>query len=304
MRTQESAIPVAKVERGPSPTGLGVSHTSWQSPSRSASLTPLGFEDEQSIVSLRRGSLPVNLTDSNNNDSAMLGLGAPPPLYRMRGGLNSLGAHRNSLGWDPARRASLDRLSMHPYAAYTKRKNEQVFGPGTFAHQPSLPQSANLQNYGSRPVVPTISQLPARPEMMHRASMPHPLQTHMSGPQSVSSDLFAMSARSYQPPPPLPGPLPAAGYSFGSHSVNMNNSGPASAVEEIGEEESLTCTSPSSYALSSRFGSIASVAGSESSATSAFYSGASEFSDYDFVRDGKSSTPQVLPIDDQRRPST
>ena len=149
MRTQESAIPVAKVERGPSPTGLGVSHTSWQSPSRSASLTPLGFEDEQSIISLRRGSLPVSLTDSNNNnDSAMLGLGAPPPLYRMRGGLSSLGAHRVSLGWDPtARRASLDRLSMHPYAAYTFNFTTTAYTPNTATIQVVFPSSYSFDSY-------------------------------------------------------------------------------------------------------------------------------------------------------------
>lgn len=220
-----------------------------------------------------------------------------------------------SVGFDPySRRLSLDRLASHPYAHLAVAANGAVFGPIRASSQmharARLPigpktQSPSQTPQAQRAPLPTVFT-PAghahdhnhRSELMHRASMP----THAHG--RIGSDPvaaayrmrfpqdghhYALSARTYQAP--IPGPLPEPDFSFGtstpsscssdSDSAGMSNfSRPRDGHDVDVETEDGSVASYDAFSSrfgSSRFGSIASVADSESSATSAYFSEVGSF---------------------------
>lgn len=137
--------------------------------------------------------------------------------------------------------------------------------------------------------------------MQRRSSMPTDAHSHTQGislPTSTlrmpNSKLYAISSRPV--PAPTPGPLPSENFSFGSpadpapspapadqdndytdqaYSLQNYSFGPR---DEIDVEDDAT--SAASYDAYSRFGSIASMAGSESSNTSAYYSDAGSCNEF------------------------
>ena len=294
---------------------------SWQGPASDATKRVPTLDvpavDEDSIVNLRRPSLPVNL-----GHSVGLGLGGPPNSFRMR-----------PSGFDPSqRRMSLDRLATHPYAHVAVAANGAVYGqmrphrrlPIGQLSQSSLhtPQAMRSELPQTMGVADSSERI--RPELMHRGSMP-PQGMHMSRSTDYSGSslcpdslippyrhMYAtVSSRHYQPP--SAGPLPAPGYSFGTStsaptpSENDNDQSGASSTmqgyplkpdqEFDGDEES-----PDLFRMSMgpRFGSIASIA-SESSVASGYYSENGSF-------DIRPSTSHSLHGQDQynldaRRPS-
>lgn len=151
-----------------SPSGTNVSRMSWSQgsgssdsaqqqqhpssavlpPTRTTPTPNVPSLEEETLLSLRRPSLPTHLHGHGQNSvSNMHGSGGPPNSFRMSGlnarsarglgsfsGVSSAG-FQNGLsplalnGIDPMqRRMSLDRLSRHPYAHLAAQANGMVFG--------------------------------------------------------------------------------------------------------------------------------------------------------------------------------
>ncbi|OJA09198.1 hypothetical protein AZE42_00706 [Rhizopogon vesiculosus] len=201
----------------------------------------------------------------------------------------------------PDRRKSMDvgflRLVHHPFARVAKEKNDAIFlrsplspaGSGqSMSRQPSgLPTPGmRTASYGSS----SSSYNPyPRPPLAHRASEPHvfaPIRSPFPHVQEVPSSShmsqrhdhrFAASSRAL--PSPIPGPLPKPDFQFGAPSSGSpSNASPDADSPNLhtwafprNETDQDTEDSVSSIGLS-RFGSIASACGSDTSATSAIYS--------------------------------
>ena len=116
------------------------------------------------------------------------------------------------------------------------------------------------------------------PGALTSSSSPSPLSPYHSIRSSLpDSSLYAFSSRSVASP--IPGPLPSPDYSFGApggqiHSSESDRSSPDSSHgylfrDDLDTEDDATSTSYDGF---SRFGSIASIANSDSSNTSAYYS--------------------------------
>jgi len=251
---------------------------------------PNDFDDAH-LISLRRGSLPVNVFPHGNHSSY------GPPLIDH---LNPL-ARRRSVD------ASLQRLASNPYAHLARAKNGALFGTRL------TPYSLGRHHQGDR-VPPYTSQLHSRPGLPHRVSMPHglasldvrrssmdsrassfghagfpisPSPSPLSPYQAVRASLpgpphYALSSRTVSSP--LPGPLPSPGFSFGA-ATSSSLASPSSADSERNspdpshgfafrgdDADTEDDHTSASYDALSRFGSIASIATSESSNTSAYYS--------------------------------
>ncbi|EGN99858.1 hypothetical protein SERLA73DRAFT_72643 [Serpula lacrymans var. lacrymans S7.3] len=249
---------------------------------------PEESQDEQ-LLSIRRGSLPV----ITRSQSFANGSHIPPSI--------------DSMGRRKSMDTSLYRLMHHPFARVAKEKNEALY-----THSPLSSPSQSLQpmareatvgpirNGGTHIAVPFT---PNRPGLAHRASMPH-VFVPPRPPRASDASMYAshVSARRFSDnrqfvpqrtvSSPIPGPLPSPGYSFGNPSSPSATSPCPGELDGGGgggemyssdisrlqqwsfpaddrDEDDVTSTSHGGL---SRFSSIASVAGSESSNTSAFYS--------------------------------
>lgn len=300
-----------KRDAGPSPSGLGVSRMSWQGPTTDSAKRAPTLEvpsvDEENIVNLRRPSLPTHL-----GHTVGLGLGGPPNSFRMRPAgfdpsqrrmsLDRLASHpyaHVAVAANGAYFSSL-RPTSHPHRRLPIGSMGQPPSHAPQPHRTDMPQSIGGVGHS----VVDGAERP-RPELMHRASMPAqamhiPRSFDYSGPQMNSEllvppsyrmnlpregHLYALSSRHYQPP--VAGPLPAPGYSFGTSTStppsaeNENDNQSVNALQAYpfqpdqdadGEEEAA-----GQYDAYSRFGSIASIAGSESSIASGYYSEVGSF---------------------------
>lgn len=259
--------------------------------------------NDSETLNLRRGSLPI-ITRSVSDY----------PVH-----------HRLMANHDPlARRSSFDtnihRLASHPYAhlaaqanggSYVEKGSPRPYG----IKSNSLSGSPNEQLYAQSPPQFDNRRLPS-----HRASMPYlyahgtppaaarpldPAFMEASHPHAFTSryhdGAYAMPSRNVSAP--IPGPLPAANFSFGDSSASPdapspdavdfgNYSFPCLPVE--GDEDEFV---KSTYDLSSRYNSITSLAGSESSMTSGFYSETGS----SCISDNRDFPPDFNP--DSRRPS-
>jgi hypothetical protein len=238
----------------------------------------LSWQDNNDLLNARRGSLPITMsmptTDANQPSTHF-----------------------------PDRRKSMDvsllRLMHHPFARVAKEKNDAIFlrppispaGSGqSMARPPSGLGGPSIRatSYGSSA---SYSPYP-RPSLAHRASEPHVFTPSRSSlvpeirppfpsshvPRRLSDNRFTMSSRAL--PSPIPGPLPKPDFQFGAPtSASPPHASPD--AESPGnmhawafprnEADQDTEDSYSSTGLS-RFGSIASICGSDTSATSAIYS--------------------------------
>ena len=253
--------------------------------------TRYDLRDPNHPINLRRGSLPI-ITRSISDDHSR---------HRMQPPFDPL-ARRGSLGMD------VSRLAAHPYAHLAAAANHgggnNVYtGPGPVrghrihggGKSNSLPGAKAADQYGHLPH--SYRSIPS-----HRASMPYvfsqgtppsvhpaPATIKHSTPTFTSryhDGLYSMSSRSIAEP--IPGPLPNPNFSFGDSTASppapspsasesseqlaaaLNSYAFPSTTDADQEEEAPPNVSYGQFAT--RFSSIASLADSESSITSAFYS--------------------------------
>ncbi|KAH0588970.1 Homeobox protein HD-10 [Termitomyces sp. J132] len=220
----------------------------------------------------RRGSLPVNAfpTADFSLDSSLLD--DLDPLAR-----------RCSVD------TSLQRLANNPFAPLARAKNGAIYGSRTTVAPIRRPLCRTPLN-----PTPRITSAPYSLDM-RRASMgnfrvspestaspsPSPLSPYNGTRASLPDhNLYAVSSRNISPP--LPGPLPSPNFSFGAAStpsMMSTSSGdseryspdpqPYAYRESEQDEDEGT---PASYYSLSRFGSITSIATSDSSLNSAYLS--------------------------------
>ena len=206
---------------------------------------------------------------------------------------------------------SLQRLASNPFAGLARAKNTALYGPGFGVAQPGAtapslrhyhltrlpyaypPVSGHGHHthghHARRSVAPVLPQysttrrlsMDSRQTRLAAMASPAPLTPYDAVIRASLPEhhLFALSARALASP--IPGPLPSPGFSFGAASTPSMAS-PSSGDSERNSPDSLRsfpfrseeldedATSPT-YDAYSRFGSIASVATSESSITSAYY---------------------------------
>ncbi|KAF9263269.1 hypothetical protein L218DRAFT_338531 [Marasmius fiardii PR-910] len=258
------------------------SHASWQS---SPLATPDDFRqqgDFSDVCFIRRGSLPVDAFPMPDDCQG-------PPLV---GHLDPF-TRRRSVD------ASLHRLAHNPYAGLARAKHSGLAGPRISGHlnhndnfssgrTTSLPHHTGthsglqLSQHGSLHTRhSSIESRPFRcsPPSLTNSSSPSPLSPYYSIRSSLpDNSLYAFSSRSVASP--IPGPLPSPDFSFGAPGVNLQSSesdrgSPDSSHgylfrgDDLDTEDDATSASYDGF---SRFGSIASVANSDSSNTSAYYS--------------------------------
>lgn len=250
-----------------------------------------GLTDPNHPINLRRGSLPI-ITRSISEDHSR---------HRIQPLFDPL-ARRGSLGMD------VSRLAAHPYAHLAAAANNgggnnvytglgpvrghRIYGGGK---SNSLPGAKAADQYGHLPH--SYRSIPS-----HRASMPYvfsqgtppsmlpasvPIKHSMPAFTSRYHDgLYSMPSRPIAEP--IPGPLPNPNFSFGDSTASPPAPSPSAsessehltaalssyafppAADPDQEEEAPPNDSYGSFAT--RFSSIASLADSESSITSAFYS--------------------------------
>ncbi|KAG1791205.1 uncharacterized protein HD556DRAFT_1445471 [Suillus plorans] len=238
----------------------------------------LTWQDNNDLLNTRRGSLPITASTPSTDTNQ------PPSHF-------------------PDRRKSMDvsllRLMHHPFARVAKEKNDANFlrppispaGSGqSMARPPSGLGGPSIRatSYSS-----STSYSPyTRPSSAHRVSEPHVFSPTRSSlvpeirppfpsshvPRRLSDNHFTMSSRAL--PSPIPGPLPKPDFQFGAPTsgspphVSPDAESPGNLhawAFPHNEADQDTEDSYSSTGLS-RFGSIASICGSDTSATSAIYS--------------------------------
>jgi hypothetical protein len=249
------------------------------------------LSDPNHPINLRRGSLPI-ITRSTSDDYSR---------HRIQPTFDPL-ARRGSLGMD------VSRLAAHPYAHVAAAANNggghnAYAGPrplrGHRIHgsckSNSLPGAKTADQYGRFP--PSY-----RPTPSHRASMPYvfsqgtppsmdtafvPIKHSMPAFTSKYHDgLYSMPSRPVAEP--IPGPLPNPNFSFGDSSASPPAPSPSTSessehlVATLGnyafpgptdaDQEEEVSPNVSYGPFATRFSSIASLADSESSITSALYS--------------------------------
>ena len=236
---------------------------------------PPVFSGADDFYSYRRGSLPVNAFPPEPSSESPQP-GSFDPLVR-----------RRSID------TSLQRLASNPFAGLARAKNSALYGPGFGVSLPGRHHhQSNHSPYGQPPHRRGVSQLAAMPQhaSLRRLSAdsrsarvpsspsPSPLTPYNAVVRaSLPDHLFLVSSR--QVVSPIPGPLPAPGFSFGAAS----NTSPSSGDSERNSPDSLrsfTFRSEdndedgalSHYEAYSRFGSIASIATSDSSINSSYFS--------------------------------
>ncbi|KAJ2914399.1 hypothetical protein MD484_g6011, partial [Candolleomyces efflorescens] len=232
------------------------------------------------LLGLRRGSLPANAFPPSSFNSS---LDSPwlDPLAR-----------RRSVD------ASLQRLAENPYADLARTKNTALFGArfGVVGNAPrhhsrvSISRRPPLNHFSSASQVNNI-----RRSSMDSRGMGLSLRTSAISPAPTNPPPY-ISSRASLPDhrlcavtsrvvgSPIPGPLPSPNFSFGAASTPSMAS-PSSADSERNSPDSLRSFSyPSGnefeddglsspgYEVYSRFNSIASVATSESSVNSSYFS--------------------------------
>ncbi|KAG6873414.1 hypothetical protein C0995_015839 [Termitomyces sp. Mi166 len=237
--------------------------STWEDPV----VDPQFLYPEHNLHAYRRGSLPVNAFPTADFSLDGPSLDEFDPLAR-----------RRSVD------ASLQRLVNNPYAPLARAKNGVIFGSRAVAP---------LRRSLCRTPAPRIASAPYRLDM-RRASTgnfrvssqstappsPPPLSPYNGVRTSLPDhDLYAVSSRTISPP--LPGPLPSPNFSFGAASTPSmvsTSSGDSEcyspdpqhyAYRESEQDEDEG--TPASYYSLSRFGSITSIATSDSSLNSAYF---------------------------------
>ncbi|PPQ93722.1 hypothetical protein CVT25_013062 [Psilocybe cyanescens] len=215
---------------------------------------------------LRRCSVDASLARLAQNPFASLARAKNSALYGPGVGVVMPGANNNGI----RHHHQLTRL---PYG-YHPPQHQRRGMPSSFA---SMPQQASIRRLSMDSRQTRFTSI----SRTHQSQSPSPVTTPYNAAIRVSlpdQRLFALSSRPLASP--IPGPLPSPGFSFGAASTPPMAS-PSSGDSERNSPDSLrsfsfrgddedNATSPS-YDAYSRFGSIASIATSESSINSSYY---------------------------------
>jgi hypothetical protein len=298
-----------------SPSQFPIDSGSWQLPSNAGSAggIPHSMSPESHLHGLRRGSLPVI---SVTSDHSIHG----PQLDH----LDPL-ARRRSVD------TSLHRLASHPYAHMAIAKNGAIYGSRYPSQLRLSTQPGNMHNHG-RPNLLPRSSLPqefATLTPRQRASLDtrgYHFSPLSASPSSSSSSALSMHSTNAVPDnrrcaipartisSPIPGPLPRPDFSFGAPSLTPPTTTSPSPVGVHCDSPDSMPTLPSyslprqddpdteddgtsaSYDAFSRFGSIASLTGSESSSTSAYYSDVGSNGVSPDMRRGSCASGQILDL--------
>lgn len=234
----------------------------------------------------RRGSLPAAAFFPPGQSSESPMMDAFDPLLR-----------RSSVD------ASLQRLALNPFANLARAKNSALYGPGFGVAIPGAPSNGprhhhqlNRLPYNHHPlhqrrgVSSSVASLPQHASMRrlsmdsrphrfssisrtHQTPSPSPLTPYNAVIRaSLPDHLYTISSRTVASP--IPGPLPSPGFSFGAASTPPMAS-PSSGDSERNSPDSVRSFTfrgdDEDYDAYSRFGSIASIATSESSINSSYY---------------------------------
>ncbi|KAL1725874.1 hypothetical protein EV714DRAFT_277106 [Schizophyllum commune] len=264
-------------------------------------VAPVPSVDDAALLAQRRGSLPAHLHSTVDPSSDLLSVRHDPF------------ARRRSVD------ASLQRLPYNPYASVARARNGMHSGlnPHRVPTQRALcPPMARAMSMDARrfsvDVVQSAQRMYSRPSPSlpySRPSLPNgsltslpngSLTSHPNGsrPSLPSGGMYAYSQRQV-PPSPIPGPLPAPNFSFGAPMP------PAESEQDSPRREDFDGQSQhdfdaqsrrdfdgqslaSSYATSSRFGSLASISTTDSQHT--YYSDVTDPADYALRRASMSST--------------
>ena len=257
------------------------SNSSWNNsplepPDSATFVTRLNVFSGSNDLYHRRGSLPVNAFPPDHSQSPHPD--AFDPLVR-----------RRSID------TSLQRLASNPFASLARAKNSALYGPGFGVSLPGRNHQLNHTPYTHPPQRRGLSHLTAIPQHanLRRLSMdsrsaripsrlnlspspsPH-IPYNAAVRASLPDHLFPVPSR--QVASPIPGPLPAPGFSFGAASDTSPT--PSSGDSERNSPDSLQSFTFRSedndedghYEVYSRFGSIASIATSDSSINSSYFS--------------------------------
>ncbi|KAL1718850.1 hypothetical protein EV715DRAFT_252071 [Schizophyllum commune] len=247
----------------------------WQPPTSGGSpaqhtlpVLPVPSVDDAAFLAQRRGSLPAHLHSTVDLSSDLLSVRHDPF------------ARRRSVD------ASLQRLPYNPYAPVARARNGMHSGlnPHRVPTQRSLcPPMARAMSMDARrfsvDVVPSAQRAYPRPSPQlpySRPSLPNGSLTSLpngSRPSLPTGGMYAYSQRQV-PPSPIPGPLPAPNFSFGAPMPPAEADSQESPRREDFDGQSLA----SSYATSSRFGSLASISTNDSQHT--YYSDVTDPADY------------------------
>ncbi|SJK97536.1 uncharacterized protein ARMOST_00788 [Armillaria ostoyae] len=253
--------------------------SSWQSsPIASEDPAFLGhLGDPNDVHRFRRGSLPVDMVPHSDHSSQ------GPPL------VGHLDPFARRLSVD----ASLHRLASNPYAHLARTKNTTGHGSRLASHSnrrhPLNPVSGVPY---SRPELPHIASTPSNGSFhgrhvsadsrgFHYTSQGVPT-FHNARTSLPDSHLYAFSS-SRMAASTIPGPLPSPDFSFGVASTSSPSLTPPSSADSersspdpnrsfTFQSEDSEDDRTSSYEALSRFGSIASVATSDTSNASVYYS--------------------------------
>ena len=223
--------------------------------------------DDAALLAQRRGSLPA-YTHSTVDLS--------PDLLSVR---HDPFARRRSVD------ASLQRLPYNPYAPVARARNGMHSGLNPHrgpAQRVFCPPMARAMSMDARrfsvDVVPSAHRVYSRPSPSlpySRPSLPNgSLASFPNGsrPSFPNEAMYAYSQRQV-PPSPIPGPLPAPNFSFGAPMPSAESEQDSPRREDF-DGQSLA----SSYAASSRFGSLASISTNDSQHT--YYSDVTDPADY------------------------
>jgi hypothetical protein len=215
--------------------------------------------------------------------------------------------HRLWPHYDLQRRSSFDaninRLASHPFAHLAAQANDTLCGrKGSMPRQYVGVKSNSLPGHPTEHLYAQSPNFGGRVPLSHRASMPYVFsqgsaQASNHSSQALNSALVDASSRYHHGayvmqsrvvPAPIPGPLPNPNFSFGDSSSSPSAASPSASDSSehvnaalssyvfpaIGDRDAEDDMTNSSFDAFSRFGSIASLADSESSVTSALYSDA------------------------------
>ncbi|KAG6812021.1 hypothetical protein H0H92_004683 [Tricholoma furcatifolium] len=254
-----------------SPPTLQINTEPVTSPVEEPSVDPHALYAARNIHSYRRGSLPVNVFPSAELSPQSPSLDEFDPYAR-----------RCSVD------ASLQRLATNPYAPLARAKNGAIYGPRAIA---PIRRPFCRTPYNPTPRIASSASMPYRLDM-RRASVgnfrvsPHSTASPSPSPLSPYNgiraslpdhSLYAVSPRAVSSP--IPGPLPSPNFSFGAANTPSMVSA-SSGDSDYSPEPQYTYRenehdedegTPASYYSLSRFGSIASIATSDSSVNSAYF---------------------------------
>jgi len=301
------------------------SNSSGQSPEDTTASSG-DFHTNTHLHALRRGSLP---TISQPSDRSALGPPMrPPDLSRRRSvdtSLSRLASHpyaqvamaKNGAIYGGAFQRYPPQLRTPSSAgqAYSNSSPHARTPVGTphrpsLAHRASLPGDRGLpspRHHGSYDQRGYRFSTPGIVIETPSAPLPSLLPSHTTRARFPDSHLFSIPARTVSSP--IPGPLPSPNFSFGAPSPIASPSPTGTDGDSPGALSSLPAylfsrrpedqdaEDDGTSASYSRFGSIASLAGSESSSTSAYYSEVGSAGFDPEVRRGSCSAPgQIMEL--------